>query len=138
MVRFCIEVALYQISRGRKFIIENPETSHIWKTKEFLMLATKNGVTWDVMDMRRHGMKDPSSITFQKDLSILYFYGVVLRQDTHMTDMKMYKDTAVDMEEDQRFPKCIHSNSAYSWSSVSSIISVLDNIPRKIINRHFW
>ena len=99
MVRFCVEVALYQISLGRKFIIENPETFRIWQTKEFRMLSMKNGVTWNVTDMCRHGMKDPFTKlpykkgtclmrNFLKDLSILCSYDVEPKQDTHMTSMK--------------------------------------------------
>ena len=73
MVRFCADVARYQISRGRKFIIENPETSHIWKVKEFLDLANIDAVLWNIVDMCRHGMKDPASkLPYKKSLCLLH------------------------------------------------------------------
>ncbi len=72
MVRFCVDVAQYQIRTGRKFIIENPETSHIWKVKEFCDLATMTNVVWNTVDMCRHGMKDPlSKLPYKKSLCLL-------------------------------------------------------------------
>ena len=73
MVLFCISVALYQLSHGRKFLIENPETSHLWKLKEMTTLLQKPGVTWNVADMCRHGMKDPGSkLPYKKSVCLLH------------------------------------------------------------------
>ena len=45
MVKFCVQVALHQIKNGRRFIIENPETSALWHTMVMRMLLKQDGVT---------------------------------------------------------------------------------------------
>ena len=50
MVRFCAQVALHQIKHGRKFIIENPKDSAIWKVHCFLDLMALAGVTYGTLD----------------------------------------------------------------------------------------
>ena len=50
MVRFCVQVALYRMSKGRFFLIENPETPAMWKQKDMAALAAKEGVTWGTLD----------------------------------------------------------------------------------------
>ena len=74
MVRFCVQVAKYQISKGRKFVIENPEGSAIWFTKVFLDLMKQEGVTYDNLDFCAYGLKDPvaTNLYYQKATSLLH------------------------------------------------------------------
>ena len=59
MVRICVQVALHQIKKGRKFIRENPEGSAIWKCYCMEDLFKVPGVTWGVLHQCAFGMKDP-------------------------------------------------------------------------------
>ena len=46
MVKFCVQVALYQKSKGRFFIIENPENSAMWNQEDMAALAALVGSNW--------------------------------------------------------------------------------------------
>ena len=59
MVKFCVQVALYQIKKGRYFMIENPQTFETWKLADILSLLNQAGVTWNTLDMCAFGMVDP-------------------------------------------------------------------------------
>jgi len=121
MVRFCVEVARYQISRGRKFIIENPETSHIWKVKEFVGLSTLTGVTWNTADMCRYYMRDPvSKNIYKKSVCLLHNFSngsldplfVKCSNPTSATPHTHERVEAKDMAAGHHFLKCIHLSSA--------------------------
>ena len=66
MVEFCVKVALYQISKGRYFIIENPQGSQLWNLACLLRLAQELNVTWDLLNMCAFGLKDPESGLYYK------------------------------------------------------------------------
>jgi hypothetical protein len=56
---FCLDVAKYQSSTGNYFIIENPSTSYIWRTKQFLSISCLSGVQWKNTDLCMFGLRDP-------------------------------------------------------------------------------
>ena len=61
MVRFCAQVAKLQISRGKRFVIENPKESAIWFTKVFTDLLKQEGVSYDNLDFCAYGLTDPAA-----------------------------------------------------------------------------
>ena len=63
MVRFCAQVAVHQLVRGRKFIIENPRDSAIWWTHAFKYLTEKSGVTYGNLDLIRRSISIKPSVT---------------------------------------------------------------------------
>ncbi len=58
MVRFTSEVAQYQISRDKYFMIENPQGSAIWDTLIADKLFVQSGVCFDVLDQCQYGLRD--------------------------------------------------------------------------------
>ena len=60
MVEFCVQVAIYQLKRGRHFIMENPQSSALWWQYVFRRIIEHPQVTWDTLDMCAYGMKDPN------------------------------------------------------------------------------
>ena len=60
MIEFTFEVALYQMNRGKYFIIENPESSAIWWTELAEQLRTK-GAKFDSLHMCMYGLCDAES-----------------------------------------------------------------------------
>ena len=88
MVRFCAQVAVHQLARGRKFIIENPRDSAIWWTHAFKYLTEKSGVTYGNLDFKAfHINKNVSNGYLSRPTSLLHNfpagasirYGVTLR-----------------------------------------------------------
>jgi hypothetical protein len=61
MVKFCVQVALHQKSKGRFFIIENPENSAMWNQEDMAALAALEGSNWGTTDMCCYGLRDPVS-----------------------------------------------------------------------------
>ena len=61
LIDFCIKVAHHQLSHGRYFIIENPQSSQIWNLPKMLQLAEQIGVTWNILDQCMYGLHDPVS-----------------------------------------------------------------------------
>ena len=61
MLRFCEEVANYQIQQGRYVVLEDPKTSAMWKTTPLVRLEKQPGAKREDLDMCRHGLKDPAS-----------------------------------------------------------------------------
>ena len=73
MVRFCVQVAKHQISRGKYFVIENPKDSAIWFTRIFQELLRKEGVTYGDLDFCAFGMTDPANnLYYRKSTSLLH------------------------------------------------------------------
>ena len=73
MVEFCVKVALYQISKGRYFILETPEGSQLWNLACILRLAQELNVTWDLLNMCAFGLKDPESgLYFHKGMYLMH------------------------------------------------------------------
>ena len=74
MVHFCIQVAMYQIKKGRRFIIENPQTSRMWtKVPGMVKLSSCEGVTWDTLNMCAYGMQDPvSNLYYLKAVTLMH------------------------------------------------------------------
>ena len=61
MIKFCVQLAWYQISKGRYFIMEHPAASQMWSLPDLLALAKATGVSWNNLDMCAYGMKDPET-----------------------------------------------------------------------------
>ena len=75
MVKFCTQVALHQMSKGKHFLLENPETSAMWKQGDMLALAAKDGVTWGTLDFCCYGMRDPGNqLLMKKAVSLLHSF----------------------------------------------------------------
>ena len=73
MVEFCVKVALYQISMGRYFIIENPLGSQLWNLACILRLAQERNATWDLLNLCAFGLKDPETgLYYQKGLYLMH------------------------------------------------------------------
>ena len=73
MVQFCVQVALYQISKGRWFILENPEGSDMWYVKIMQSLLEHDHVQWGNVDMCAHGLRDPlSKKKYRMTTSLVY------------------------------------------------------------------
>ena len=74
MVEFCVQVALYQLKRGRHFIMENPQSSALWWQYVFRRIIEHPQVTWDTLDMCAYGMKDPNGYYYYKPASLLHSF----------------------------------------------------------------
>ena len=73
MVKFCADVASYQVAQGRYFIMENPSTSRLWNVPCIQGVSRKCGVSWGDLDMCRYSMRDPvSGLLFKKSLSLMH------------------------------------------------------------------
>ena len=73
MIEFCVKVALYQISKGRYFIIENPQGSQLWNLACILRLAQESHVTWQLLNMCAFGLKDPTSgLHYRKGMYLMH------------------------------------------------------------------
>ena len=69
MVEFCVQVAIYQLKRGRHFIMENPQSSALWWQYVFRRIIEHPQVVWDTLDMCAYGMKDPNGYYYYKPTS---------------------------------------------------------------------
>ena len=49
MVEFCVQVAIYQLKRGRHFIMENPQSSALWWQYVFRRIIEHPQVIWDTV-----------------------------------------------------------------------------------------
>ena len=74
MVEFCVQVSIYQLRRGRHFIIENPQSSALWWQHVFRRIIEHPQVTWDTLDMCACGMKDPNGYYYYKPTSLLHSF----------------------------------------------------------------
>ena len=73
LLNFCREIAKYQASLNRYFVIENPSTSKIWTTRQFQEIANIPGTSWRNTDFCMFGMKDPASGKYyHKRVSLLF------------------------------------------------------------------
>ena len=73
LLRFTCEVAQHQSQTGNYFIIENPSTSRIWQTRQFLSIGALPNVQWKNTDLCMFGLKDPISQKFyHKRLSLMF------------------------------------------------------------------
>ena len=71
MVLFCVRVAMCQIERDRKFIIENPQASQMWNLPKILDLMHYEGVTWGTLDMCMYGLKHPDKNEYHRKATSL-------------------------------------------------------------------
>ena len=74
MVEFCVQVAIYQLKRGRHFIMENPQGSALWWQYVFRRIIEHPQVVWDTLDMCAYGMKDPNGYYYYKPTSLLHSF----------------------------------------------------------------
>eukprot|EP00438_Fugacium_kawagutii_P014944 Skav228845 [mRNA] locus=scaffold2630:88:7077:+ [translate_table: standard] len=74
MIEFCARVAKYQLSHGRHFILENPQTSQIWYTRALTEILMFGNVTYGTLDMCAYGMKDPNVYSYYKPTSLLHSF----------------------------------------------------------------
>ena len=74
MVEFCVQVAIYQLKRGRHFIMENPQSSALWWQYVFRRIIEHPQVIWDTLDMCAYGMKDPNGYYYYKPTSLLHSF----------------------------------------------------------------
>jgi hypothetical protein len=73
MVDFCIKVAMYQVSKERFFIIENPHGSAMWNLEGMLGLSSRRNVTWQLLHMCAWGLKDPESgLPYKKGMYLMH------------------------------------------------------------------
>ena len=73
ILNFCRDVAAYQANCGRYFIIENPSTSKIWNTKQFLEISWIKDTNWRNTDFCMYGMRDPvSGKYYHKRVSLMF------------------------------------------------------------------
>ena len=120
MVEFCVQVAIYQLKRGRHFIMENPQSSALWWQYVFRRIIEHPQVTWDTLDMCAYGMKDPNGYcitiispllfykAFQMVLLILYLKGVQTKPSgVRLTSTSSSRDQRQDMEVGPNLHRCI-------------------------------
>ena len=74
MVEFCVQVAIYQLRRGRHFIIENPQSSALWWQHVFRRIIEHPQATYGNLDMCAYGMKDPNGYYYYKATSLLHSF----------------------------------------------------------------
>ena len=60
LLKFSRDVAKHQLSTGKWFLIENPATSAIWKTRQFREITALQGVSWDSAELCMHGLRAQS------------------------------------------------------------------------------
>ena len=74
MVESCVQVAIYQLRRGRHFIIENPQSSALWWQYVFRRIFEHPQVTWGNLDLCAYGMKGPNGYYYYKPTSLLHSF----------------------------------------------------------------
>ena len=74
MVEFCVQVAIYQLRRGRHFIIENPQGSALWWQYVFRRIIEHPQGTYGNLAMCAYGMKDPNGYYYYKPTSLLHSF----------------------------------------------------------------
>ena len=73
MVRFCAQVAVHQMLKGRKFIIENPQHSSIWWTHALRYLMEKPGNELSHLSLKAfQNDKDVNNTYLSRPISLLH------------------------------------------------------------------
>ena len=73
-------VCRYQLSKGRHFFVENPQTSELWSLPQWCKLRSTPGVTEVVLDQCQVGLCDPEGHVVRKSTLLLASHPCLLRR----------------------------------------------------------